>query len=118
MHARIGDVCYGVDAEAHKILEWRQVYCICCHEAASDVDYWDHFADGTLFGRLFENDPEGMDFAHSGMTTREGARNDFTRSSCEPGLNTNTLNSINLQTDSGSDHSTCREKKNKNYPGN
>ena len=108
MHARIGDVCYGVDAEAHKILEWRQVHCICCHEAASDVDYWDHFADGTLFGCLFENDPEDMDFAHAGMTTREGARNDFPRSSCEPCLNTNTLNSVNLQTDSGSDHSTCR----------
>ena len=48
-----------------------------------------------------------LNVAHAGVTTSDEACKDNPGCSCKAGLYTNTTNSVNPQTDSGGDHSTC-----------
>ena len=92
IHATFKSVCEGVDADAHKNFNGRQVHCCCCMRAAYYMEDWmDHLEDETLFGCLFETGENSHDLgvAQAGVATAAGARNDKPRCLCGNGSCTN-----------------------------
>lgn len=117
-HSSQTKVCAGVDAEAHKINnDGRHMeYCSCKKTADSTEDWWDHFGDESLIGRLFETEDfsEELHVAHAGMaTSTKGARDDKPRCPCELEsvmIDTNVPDLDSLHNDRNCGHSTCNRE--------